>query len=114
MEKSRIAMSVSTSITPYKAGGLGARVDPDEYRKRAQGEISALFGDVELTGVGGRVNLDAWSSHAAIKAGLAFELSGRATIVQARVATHLTSFDDPLKVSARFVHWTQTKVHVGP
>lgn len=87
-----------TSITPYKAGGLGARVDPAEYRKRAQGELSALYGDVQLSNIAGGMNLDAWSSHNAIKSGLAFELSGRATIVQARVASHLTSFDDPLKV----------------
>ena len=91
-------MSVTTSITPYKHGGLGARVNAEEYRLRAQGEVANLLGDVRLNGVGGGVNLDAWSSHNAIKSGLAFELSGRATIVQARVASHLTAFDDPLKV----------------
>jgi hypothetical protein len=90
--------STVTSVTPYKNGGYGSRIDVDKYRARAQGEISALLGDVSLKGVSGGVNLDAWSSHNALKNGLAFELSGRATIVQAKVASHLTSFDDPLKV----------------
>lgn len=91
-------MSTITSVTPYKHGGYGSKVDVDEYRKRAQGEISQLLGDVDLKSVAGGVNLDAWSSHNSLKTGLAFELSGRATIVQARVAAHLTRFDDPLKV----------------
>ena len=91
-------MSIVTSTTPFKPGGMGARIDPAEYRRRAQGELSALYGDVNMQQVAGGVNLDAWSSHNAIKSGLAFQLSGRATIVQARVASHLTSFDDPLKI----------------
>ena len=91
-------MSATTSITPYKHGGLGARVNAEESRSRAQGELSSLLGDVQVRELAGGMNLDAWSSHNAIKSGLAFELSGRATIVQARVASHLTAFDDPLKV----------------
>jgi hypothetical protein len=80
-----LTMSASTpitSVTPYKSGGLGARIDAAEYRKRVQGELSALLGDVQVTQLAGGMNLDAWSSHNAIKSGLAFELSGRATIVQ--------------------------------
>jgi hypothetical protein len=79
-------MSTITSVTPYKHGGYGSKVDVNEYRKRAQGEIAELLGDVDLKSVAGGVNLDAWSSHASLKTGLAFELSGRATIVQARVS----------------------------
>jgi hypothetical protein len=71
-----------TSLTPYKHGGYGARVDPQQYRARVQGELSALLGDVQVRALAGGMNLDAWSSHNAIKSGLAFELSGRATIVQ--------------------------------
>ena len=91
-------MAAVTHVTSYRSGGQGGRVNPAEYQKRAQGELSSLYGEVQMTNIAGGMNLDAWSSHNAIKSGLAFELSGRATIVQARVASHLTAFDDPLKV----------------
>ena len=80
-------MSTITSVTPYKHGGYGSKVDVDEYRKRAQ-EISQLLGDVDLKSVAA-VNLDAWSSHNSLD-GARFELF-RATIVQARVSSKTES-----------------------
>lgn len=90
-------MSVmKVSEKPYAGGGFGGTVNPAEIGSRIRSEVQKLLGDSITVEKHQNTNLDAWKSHDMLKAGLAFQLSGRATIVQARVASHLTTFDDPL------------------
>ena len=79
---------------PHGNDGGGAR---EKAMRDIAETVRGILGDVDVSRVTS-VNLDAYESFAHVGRGLAIALSGRATVVQAQVATHLIEYTDPLKL----------------
>ena len=77
--------------------GIDAGGDREKTISNLQDVVKGILGDVDVSRVTS-VNLDAYESFAQIGRGLAIALSGRATVVQANVASHLIEYADPLKL----------------
>lgn len=82
---------------PKRPRGLDGGGDRNKAMSDLQEVVKGILGDVDVSRVTS-VNLDAYESFAHIGRGLAVALSGRATVVQANVASHLIEYADPLKL----------------
>ena len=80
-----------------RAHGIDGGGDRNKAMHDLQQVVSGILGDVDVSRVTS-VNLDAYESFSHIGRGLAVALSGRATVVQANVASHLIEYADPLKL----------------
>lgn len=77
--------------------GLDGGGDREKAMHNIAETVRSILGDVDVSRVTS-VNLDAYESFANVGRGLAIALSGRATVVQAQVASHLIEYSDPLKL----------------
>jgi hypothetical protein len=82
---------------PKRPRGIDGGGDRNKAMSDLQEVVRGILGDVDVSRVTS-VNLDAYESFAHIGRGLAVALSGRATVVQANVASHLIEYADPLKL----------------
>ena len=88
---------LSSRGVPKRPRGLDGGGDRNKAMSDLQQVVNGILGDVDVSRVTS-VNLDAYESFAHIGRGLAVALSGRATVVQANVASHLIEYADPLKL----------------